>query len=248
MTSLRTRDLVKRYGGLVVTDHVSLDIREGELHGIIGPNGAGKTSLISQLSGELGSDHGTVMFGDEDISGRGVSDRARAGLLRSYQITSIFEDFTALENAALAALGSREHAWRFWRPLLANERARDAARDALVAAGLSSRADVPASELAYGERRQLELAMALAAQPKFLLLDEPMAGMSVQESVAVTALLKRLKGRYTILLVEHDMDAVFALADRISVLVYGRVIFTGTPDEIRAHPEVRSVYLGEEAV
>jgi len=248
MSTLRTQALVKRYGGLVVTDHVSLDIREGELHAIIGPNGAGKTSLISQLSGELRSDEGRVFFDGIDISASGVSDRARGGLLRSYQITSIFEDFTALENAALSALGSREHAWRFWQPLLAGERARKAARDALAAAGLGSRADVLAAELGYGERRQLELAMALAAQPRFLLLDEPMAGMSAQESAAVTALLKRLKGRYTILLVEHDMDAVFALADRISVLVYGRVLFTGTPEEIRAHPEVRSVYLGEEAL
>jgi branched-chain amino acid transport system ATP-binding protein len=248
MSSLQTQDLVKRYGGLVVTDHVSLDIRQGELHAIIGPNGAGKTTLIGQLSGELASDGGTVVFDGKDVSGLEVFDRARSGLLRSYQITSIFEDFTALENAALAALGSREHAWRFWQPLLSGERARDAAREALAAAGLAARANVLAAELAYGERRQLELAMALAAQPKFLLLDEPMAGMSAQESAAVTELLKRLKGRYTILLVEHDMDAVFALADRISVLVYGRVMFTGTPDEIRAHPEVRAVYLGEEAL
>lgn len=248
MSSLQTQDLVKRYGGLVVTDHVSLDIRQGELHAIIGPNGAGKTTLIGQLSGELASDGGTVVFDGKDVSGLEVFDRARSGLLRSYQITSIFEDFTALENAALAALGSREHAWRSWQPLLSGERARDAAREALAAAGLAARANVPAAELAYGERRQLELAMALAAQPKFLLLDEPMAGMSAQESAAVTELLKRLKRRYTILLVEHDMDAVFALADRISVLVYGRVMFTGTPDEIRAHPEVRAVYLGEEAL
>jgi branched-chain amino acid transport system ATP-binding protein len=247
MSTLQTQGLVKRYGGLVVTDHVSLDIRQGELHAIIGPNGAGKTTLISQLSGELESDEGAVVFAGQDVSGLGVFDRARSGLLRSYQITSIFEDFTALENAALSALGSRDHAWRFWQPLLSEGRARDAAREALAAAGLAARANVPAAELAYGERRQLELAMALAADPKFLLLDEPMAGMSAQESAAVTELLKRLKGRYTILLVEHDMDAVFALADRISVLVYGRVMFTGTPDEIRAHPEVRAVYLGEEA-
>ncbi len=248
MSALQTRALVKRYGGLLVTDHVSLQIEPGELHAVIGPNGAGKTTLINQLSGELASDEGGVVFAGAEISALPVHGRARRGLLRSYQITSVFEDFTALENATLSALGAKGHAWRFWRPLLADPRARRAAEDALAAAGMAARADVAAAELAYGERRQLELAMALAAQPQFLLLDEPMAGMSSQESAAVTQLLKSLKGRYTILLVEHDMDAVFALADRISVLVYGRIIFTGTADEIREHPEVRAVYLGEEAL
>ncbi|ROZ77670.1 ABC transporter ATP-binding protein [Ramlibacter sp. WS9] len=248
MTPLKTHNLVKRYGGLLVTDNVSLDIARGELHAVIGPNGAGKTTLINQLSGELASDAGTIRFGGADVTALPVHERARQGLLRSYQITSIFEDFSVLENAALAALGARQHAWRFWQPMLGNAKARTAADEALSAAGLAHRAHVPAGELGYGERRQLELAMALAAQPAFLLLDEPMAGMSAQESAAVIALLKGLKGRYTILLVEHDMDAVFALADRISVLVYGKVMFTGTPDEIRNHPEVRAVYLGEEAL
>jgi len=246
MSALETHGLVKRYGGLLVTDHVSLRIGQGELHALIGPNGAGKTTLINQLSGELAPGEGRVVFAGTDVTALPVHERARSGLLRSYQITSIFEDFTALENVTLSALGARDHAWRFWQPLLGNAPARRAAQDALVAAGLMHRADAAAAELAYGERRQLELAMALAAQPKFLLLDEPMAGMSAQESMAVTRLLKRLKGQYTILLVEHDMDAVFALADRISVLVYGRVMFTGTPDEVREHPEVRAVYLGEE--
>jgi len=240
--------LVKRYGALLVTDEVSLDIAPGELHAVIGPNGAGKTTLINQLSGELPCDEGSIRFDDAEVTAWPVHERARRGLLRSYQITSIFEDFTVLENAMLAALGAREHAWRFWRPMSTNPRAQLAAREALAAAGLAPRADVPAGELAYGERRQLELAMALAAEPKFLLLDEPRAGMSVQESAAVIELLRGLKRRYTILLVEHDMDAVFALADRISVLVYGRVMFSGTPDEIRNHPEVRAVYLGEETV
>ena len=246
MSALETHGLVKRYGGLLVTDHVSLRIGHGELHALIGPNGAGKTTLINQLSGELAPGEGRVVFAGTDVTALPVHERARSGLLRSYQITSIFEDFTALENVTLSALGARDHAWRFWQPLLGNAPARRAAQDALVAAGLMHRTDTAAAELAYGERRQLELAMALAAQPKFLLLDEPMAGMSAQESMAVTRLLKRLKGQYTILLVEHDMDAVFALADRISVLVYGRVMFTGTPDEVREHPEVRAVYLGEE--
>jgi branched-chain amino acid transport system ATP-binding protein len=248
MSALQTHNLIKRYGGLLVTDSVSLDIAQGELHAVIGPNGAGKTTLINQLSGELASDEGTIRFGDADITALPVHERARSGLLRSYQITSIFEDFSVVENATLAALGARQHAWRFWQPMLGNVQARAAADEALSAAGLAQRAHVPAGELGYGERRQLELAMALAAQPAFLLLDEPMAGMSAQESAAVIALLQGLKGRYTILLVEHDMDAVFALADRISVLVYGKVMFTGTPDEIRNHPEVRAVYLGEEAL
>ncbi|MDP3821036.1 MAG: ABC transporter ATP-binding protein [Burkholderiales bacterium] len=246
MASLQTEGLVKRYGALLVTDNVSLDIRSGELHALIGPNGAGKTTLINQLSGELPSNAGRIHFDGHDVTAEPIHRRARSGLLRSYQITSIFEEFTVLENAALAALGARQQAWGFWRPMLADARARAAAEEAVEAAGLTALASTLAGELAYGQRRQLELAIALAAGPKFLLLDEPMAGMSVQESAAVTTLLRGLKRRYTILLVEHDMDAVFALADRISVLVYGRVMFTGTADEIRAHPEVRAVYLGEE--
>jgi len=248
MTALSVQGLVKRYGALLVTDQVSLDIRDGELHAVIGPNGAGKTTLINQLSGELRADEGRIRFHDADVTTHAVHQRARAGLLRSYQITSIFEEFTVTENAVLSALAARQHPWRFWRPMLDDVQARSAADAAVIAAGLVAQAQAPAGELAYGQRRQLELAMALAAQPKFLLLDEPMAGMSTQESAAVTELLRSLKGKYTILLVEHDMDAVFALADRISVLVYGRVMFTGTPDEIRQHPEVRAVYLGEESV
>ncbi|UUX95355.1 ABC transporter ATP-binding protein [Aquabacterium sp. J223] len=247
-TALQTDRLVKRYGALQVTDEVTLDVRPGEIHAVIGPNGAGKTTLINQLSGELAPDQGQVRFDGVDVTALPVHQRARSGLLRSYQITSVFEEFTVLENATLAALAARRHAWQFWRPLLGDRVARAAGEEAVDAAGLSPQADLPAGELAYGQRRQLELAIALAAQPKLLLLDEPMAGMSVQESAAVVALLRRLKGRYTILLVEHDMDAVFALADRISVLVYGRLMFTGSPDEIRNHPEVRAVYLGEEEV
>jgi branched-chain amino acid transport system ATP-binding protein len=244
---LRTESLTKRYGALLVTDTVSLDIGEGELHAIIGPNGAGKTTLINQLSGELAPNSGSVWFNGADVSALPIHERAKRGLLRSYQITSIFEEFTVLENATLAALGSRQHAYKFWVPMLANREALKYAEEALEATGLAHHLNVAAGDLGYGERRQLELAMSLAARPKFLLLDEPMAGMSVQESTAVIALLQGLKRQYTILLVEHDMDAVFALADRISVLVYGKVLFTGTPDEIRNHPEVRAVYLGEEA-
>ena len=245
---LRTECLVKRYGGLLVTDQVSLDIKPGELHAIIGPNGAGKTTLINQLSGELSPNEGNVMFSGEDVTALPIHQRARMGLLRSYQITSIFEDFTVRENVVLSAMAAKEHAFRFWQPMLAQAAFVRSADEALQATGLTARAEVPAADLAYGERRQLELAMALAAQPKFLLLDEPMAGMSVQESSAVVSLLKQLKGRYAILLIEHDMDAVFALADRISVLVYGKVMFSGTPEEIRNHPEVKAIYLGEEVI
>jgi branched-chain amino acid transport system ATP-binding protein len=246
MSILRTEALVKRYGGILVTDAVSIDIRPGELHAIIGPNGAGKTTLINQLSGELASNEGKVWYDGEDVTSLPIHARARRGLLRSYQITSIFEDFTVRENAVLAAVGAREHGWRFWQPMMSRTTQVQAADAALRDCGLAALAQVPAADLGYGERRQLELAMALAAQPKFLLLDEPMAGMSVQESAAVVAMLSRLKGRYSILLIEHDMDAVFALADRITVLVYGKVLFSGTPEQIRNHPEVRAVYLGEE--
>ena len=246
MSILRTEKLVKRFGGILVTDEVSLDIAPGELHAIIGPNGAGKTTLINQLSGEMASNEGRVWFDGEDVTSLPIHSRARRGLLRSYQITSVFDAFTVRENAALAALGAQGHGWGFLGPLLGREGPAKAAEEAIRDCGLAARADVPAADLAYGERRQLEMAMALAARPKFLLLDEPMAGMSVQESGQVVAMLKRLKGRYSILLIEHDMEAVFALADRITVLVYGKVMFTGTPAEIREHPEVRAVYLGEE--
>lgn len=243
---LQTEALTKRYGALLVTDAVSLDVEEGELHVVIGPNGAGKTTLINQLSGELSSNGGRIGFRGHDVTSQSIHQRVRRGLLRSYQITSVFDEFTVLENALIAALGAHDHGFRFWRALSEDRRARSAAEGALALCGLQTRARVSAADLGYGERRQLELAMALAAEPSFLLLDEPMAGMSVQESAVVVNLLQGLKRRYTILLVEHDMDAVFKLADRITVLVYGRVMFTGTPEEIRRHPEVRAVYLGED--
>jgi branched-chain amino acid transport system ATP-binding protein len=246
MLMLRTEKLIKRYGALMVSDQVSLDIRAGELHAVIGPNGAGKTTLINLLSGELKSDAGRVFFAGQNVTEQPIHLRAQRGLTRSYQIISLFDEFTVLENAVLAALGAKRHAWRFWRAMLDDSAARRVATQVLASTGLSLHEDIVAGELSYGERRQLELAMALAAEPKTLLLDEPMAGMSQQESAAMIELLRTLKRRYTILLVEHDMDAVFSLADRISVLVYGSVMFTGTPDEIRQHPEVRTAYLGEE--
>ncbi len=247
-TLLKTTSITKRFGALLVTNHVSLEIKRGELHAIIGPNGAGKTTLINQLSGELQSDSGQVSFDGHDVTSLGIHARARRGLLRSYQITSVFDDFTVRENATLAALGAKKHAFGFWNALLDDRDALQAADEGIAASGLKARANLKASELGYGERRQLELAMALAARPQFLLLDEPMAGMSVQESSSVVELLQSLKRKYTILLVEHDMNAVFTLADRISVLVYGRILMTGTPEEIRGNEEVRSVYLGDEEI
>lgn len=243
---LETNKLTKRYGGLLVTDSVSIDVRPGELHAIIGPNGAGKTTLINQLSGEMFADSGDVQFLGQRVTALPIYERARRGLLRSYQITSIFEDFTVLENAVFAAMGAKEHAFHFWKPMLKRADLVAVAREVLGVTSLLDRAETMASDLAYGERRQLELAMALAARPKVLLLDEPMAGMSARESASVVQLLKKLKDTYSILLIEHDMDAVFALADRITVLVYGKALFSGTPDEIRNDPEVRAVYLGNE--
>ncbi|MGX7006099.1 ABC transporter ATP-binding protein [Caballeronia sp. KNU42] len=245
-TILRTESLVKRYGGILVTNDVSLGIDAGEIHAIIGPNGAGKTTLVSQLSGELAPSEGRIIFCGEDVTSLPIYKRARRGLLRSYQITSVFEAFTVKENAVLCAMGTTEHSFRFWRSMLDRKQAVLAADEALEAAGLARLADVPVAALGYGERRELELAMALAARPKLLLLDEPMAGMSPHESLAVVSLLRRLKGRYSILLIEHDMDAVFALADRITVLANGKVICTGTPAEIRENPQIKDIYLGNE--
>ena len=247
-SAVRVSALTKRFGALLVTDKVSLEIAPGELHAVIGPNGAGKTTLINQLSGELRSDSGQIFFGGKEVTRSPIHKRVRAGLLRSYQITSIFESFTVLENVTLAAIGAKSHAFGFWKPMLSKEKSVQQALEAIEATGLAGKARLTAGELGYGERRQLELAMSLAAAPQILLLDEPMAGMSAQEAAAVTKLLQSLKNKYAILLVEHDMDAVFALADRITVLDYGKVMFTGTPDEVRNHPEVRAVYLGEESV
>ncbi|MCY1197824.1 Lipopolysaccharide export system ATP-binding protein LptB [compost metagenome] len=246
MSALRVEHLEKKYGGLTVTDDLSLDVRRGELHAVIGPNGAGKTTLIGQLSGELRPDGGRVLLDGRDVTRMPVEKRVRHGLARSYQITSIFKPFTALENVAMAVQARRGHSFRFWRPVRSTPALTEPARDALEMAGLSARADRPAGELAHGELRQLELAMVLACQPSLLLLDEPMAGMSQHESEAMTRLLLDLRGRYTILLVEHDMQAVFALSDRITVLVYGRALACGTADEIRGDPQVRECYLGSE--
>ena len=244
---LKVSDLVKRYGGLLATDHLSLALQPGELHAIIGPNGAGKSTLIGQLGGEVFPNSGRIEFDGEDITALSPAPRALRGLARSYQITSVFPEFTVLENVALARQAHCGHSLGCWKPVLKQPELVDPALRTIAQTGLSHRTHTRVSELAHGERRQLELAMVLVASPKLLLLDEPMAGMSHQESGKVVDMLRALKGRYTILLVEHDMDAVFALADRISVLVYGRIIATGSPQDIRANPEVRRAYLGEEA-
>ena len=245
---LQIRQLTKRYGGLLATDQLSLSLEAGELHAIIGPNGAGKTTLIAQLSGEVAPDSGAIEFDGHDITALLPAQRALRGLARSYQITSVFPEFSVLENVTLAMQAHRGHSFGFWTPMLAQPALVEPAMRAIAQAGLSQRCSSKVSELAHGERRQLELAMVLVAEPKLLLLDEPMAGMSHQESGNVVRTLQGLKGRYTMLLVEHDMDAVFALADRISVMVYGQIIASGTPDDIRNNEEVKIAYLGEEAL
>ena len=244
---LSTEGLVKRFGGLLATDNVSLEVRPGEIHALIGPNGAGKTTLIGQLTGTLAADSGTIRFAGRDVTRLAAHARVRLGLARSFQITSVLREFTALDNAALAVQAHQGHSFRFLADARSDERLRGPARQGLEAVSLGARADAIASALSHGEQRQLEIAMALAGDPKLLLLDEPMAGMGIEESQRMVELLRGLKGRRAMLLIEHDMDAVFALADRITVLVYGRAIASGTPDEIRAHPEVRQAYLGDEA-
>jgi branched-chain amino acid transport system ATP-binding protein len=238
--------LRKHFGGIVATDDLNLDVVPGEIHAVIGPNGAGKTTLIAQLAGMLASDAGTVQFEGMDISRLTAPARVRAGLVRSFQITSIFRDFSCIDNVALAVQAKAGHSFRFWRAAGDDPELLNPAAAALDEIGLSGRANVLAGNLAHGEQRQLEIAMALATGPKMLLLDEPMAGMGPEDGARMTRYLADLKGKYTMLLIEHDMDAVFTLADRITVLVYGRAIASGPPAEIRANDEVRQAYLGED--
>jgi len=244
---LEARGLRKAFGALAATDGVDLDLREGETHAIIGPNGAGKTTLIGQLAGNIRPDAGQVRFSGEDVTRLSAPQRARRGFARSFQITSVYRDFTALDNVALAVQAHAGHSFRFWGPAREERALRDPARAVLEEVGLGARANVLAANLAHGEQRQLEVAMALATRPRLLLLDEPVAGMGLEESQRMVQFLAGLKGKRSIILVEHDMDAVFTLADRISVLVYGRIIASGTPEQVRANPEVRRAYLGEDA-
>ena len=235
MTMISVTGLRKHFGGVLAVDDVGLELAEGELHAVIGPNGAGKTTLIHLLSGALKPDAGMIVLDGRDVTRLAMHRRVRLGLARSYQITSVFPNFTVLENLALAIQGATG----------SDDRAR--ARAGLEAVGLGARADDLAGALAHGERRRLELGLALSTGARLLLLDEPMAGMGPEEAARILDLLSALKRKRTILLVEHDMDAVFRLADRITTLVDGRVIASGTPEEIRRHPEVRRAYLGEEA-
>ncbi|MDE1932758.1 ABC transporter ATP-binding protein [Bradyrhizobium sp.] len=245
---LRIENLIKRFGGIVATDNLSLDVAPDELHAIIGPNGAGKTTLISQLIGQLRPSAGTIRFAGEDITYLPAWKRSHLGLARSFQITSLLRDFTAADNVAMAAQARDGHSFRFFGNARKEMGLREAALAALARVGLADRANVMVSRLSHGEQRELELAVALATKPRLLLLDEPMAGLGATESARMVRLLADLRKEVTIVLVEHDMNAVFALADRITVLVYGRVIASDVPAAIRVNEEVRRAYLGDQHV
>jgi branched-chain amino acid transport system ATP-binding protein len=243
---LRIDSLNRRFGGVIASDAITLDIPRGEFHAIIGPNGAGKTTLIGLLAGEIAPQGGTISFDGADITRLPVHRRSRLGIARSFQITSLFREFTALDNVSLAVQAHAGHSFRFWQQARRDDSLRGPAAAALARVGLSGRADTRVDKLSHGEHRQLEIAVALATQPRLLLLDEPMAGMGPDESARVVEILRELKGDITTLLIEHDMETVFALADRITVLVYGRVIASGDPATVRADAAVREAYLGEQ--
>ncbi len=244
---LKIQNLYKSFGALKATDDVSLELYEGEIHALIGPNGAGKSTLIKQICGEYSSDSGSIQFMDANMAGLGVADRAQKGLGRTFQISSLALEFSALRNVMLAVQSKSGSSFKFFKSVMKDDELLSGARAMLDRVGLLDRQNIPAAELSHGERRQLEIAIALALRPKAFLLDEPMAGMGPEGSRQLTDFLATLKQEAPILLVEHDMDAVFALADRISVLVYGQIVAAGTVDEIRRNPLVREAYLGEEA-
>jgi branched-chain amino acid transport system ATP-binding protein len=243
---LETRGLRKRFGALVATDDVSITLRPGEIHAIIGPNGAGKSTLIAQICGALLPDAGQVWLTGRDVTGLPTPARARAGLARTFQISQLAMEDTVLQNTALGAMAATGKTWQMLRPALSYPEIRDRAKAVLERVGLAEHARTRCAELSHGQRRQLEVAVALALRPRAFVMDEPMAGLGAEGSARLTDLLDGLRGEAPILLVEHDMDAVFALADRISVLVYGRVIASGTVAEIRANRTVREAYLGDE--
>jgi branched-chain amino acid transport system ATP-binding protein len=245
---LQLKNLAKNYDALKVTDDVTLDIQADELHAIIGPNGAGKTTLIHQISGLAKPDSGRIIFHGDDVTQLPMHERARFGLVRSFQITSILPRFSALENVALAVQARSGTSFRFFGDAAAEQPLNQAAMGLLARFGLAGRAAMPAGLMSHGEKRQLELAIALAAKPKLLLLDEPLAGTSHDESRQIIATLQQLRRELPIVLIEHDMDAVFALADRVSVLVYGRIIASGSPQSVRDNAQVRAAYLGEEVL
>jgi branched-chain amino acid transport system ATP-binding protein len=242
---LYTDKLCKSYAGLRANHNLDLQLMKGEIHALIGPNGAGKSTAVAQISGELAADSGRIIFEGRDITHVPVYDRARAGVSRSFQVTSVFDEMTVLDNLALAVQAHQGHSYRFWAPVNRNDYLNQQAARLAMQFGLDHQHDYMAGALAHGEKRQLEVAMTLAGNPSLLLLDEPMAGIGPGGSKKLTELLDELRGHYTVLLVEHDMDAVFALADRISVLVYGEIIATGSVDEIRRDEAVQRAYLGE---
>jgi branched-chain amino acid transport system ATP-binding protein len=241
---LRLEGLSKSFGSLLVTDNISLEIVPGELHALIGPNGAGKTSLIDQISGFIRPDWGRIFFAGEDITPLAPHERALRGLARSFQITSILPGFSVLENVALAVQAREGSSFRFTGRASEETKLNRAAMAVLEQTGLAGSAAMKAGELSHGERRALEIAIALAMRPKLLLLDEPLAGVGREETLAQVELLRGLKGNFSIVLVEHDISAVFALADRISVLVYGRIAVCGAPEAVRANAEAVAAYLG----
>lgn len=244
---LEVAGLVKRFGALAAIDGVDLELRQGEIHALIGPNGAGKSTLVHQIAGTIRPDAGTIRLGGRDLEGLGVADRARLGLARTFQVSSLVPEYSALRNVMLAVQARQGSSFRFFRKVTVDPTLTEPAMVVLEKMELAARAGVPAAELSHGERRRLEIAIALALGPRAFLLDEPMAGMGPEGSKALTAFLARLRAEAPILLVEHDMDAVFALADRVSVLVYGRIIASGTVDEVRRDREVRAAYLGDGA-
>ena len=246
LTILNISNLSKTFGGVVATDHLNLEIKQGELHAIIGPNGAGKTTLIAQLSGETLPDSGEIIFREENITELPPFKRSRLGIARSFQITSLMLEMDVIDNITLATLAQDNHSYKFWKPARDDIDLQKSALNALKEIGLEERAFEKVGNLSHGEHRQLEIAMALATQPHLLLLDEPMAGMGTEEGRKILKILQKLKRRKTILLIEHDMDVVFALADRITVLVYGRVIASGSPQSIKEDEKVREAYLGSD--
>lgn len=243
---LKVENLCKSFGALPVSDAVNLEVKSGEIHAIIGPNGAGKSTLIGQIAGGLSPDTGSIFLNGQDITGLKMAHRAQLGLGRTFQISSLAMEMSVLENTILGAIGQRQDAHRFWSPVSRNAALGEIAMTALAAVGLGAHADQVVATLSHGQRRQLEVAVALTLQPKVFLMDEPMAGLGSEGTKTMTGFLDRLRQKAPILLVEHDMDAVFALADRISVLVYGKIIATGSVEDIRKNPEVRAAYLGDE--
>lgn len=243
---LNIKGLRKSFGALVATDDVTLTLNPGEIHALIGPNGAGKSTLIKQVAGGLTPDAGQVWFDGRDVTPLDTVARARAGLGRTFQISSLAMEYTVLQNAMLGALGARGSVWRFFTPVMKDAELRAVAEAALERVGLMDHLDKRTADLSHGQRRLLEVAVALTLKPRAFLMDEPMAGLGAGGSKRLTGFLDGLRREAPILLVEHDMDAVFALADRISVLVYGKVIATGSAAEIKANPDVREAYLGAE--